>query len=153
MLRMIVPTASNPSYRALKEKENTIVELKRQQEVVEVFHYDMRTQDMEEVETDLRVSFSPIESTDENYPKENSIIAARLEFRLVFEEYVLSGSVSQINHVINHKIEKQEDINQGEVDELVSPLFNLVQRMAYEITEIALDKPGIQLNFQSSPEV
>ncbi|MGM0219929.1 DUF1149 family protein [Enterococcus sp. AZ126] len=128
------------------------MEIKRQQEVVEAFHYDMRTQDMEEVETDLRVGFSPIESTDENYPKENSIIAARLEFRLIFEEYILSGSVSQINHIINHKIESQEDISQEEVDELVSPLFNIVQRMAYEITEIALDKPGIQLNFQSAAE-
>ncbi|WP_086312168.1 hypothetical protein A5821_003453 [Enterococcus sp. 7F3_DIV0205] len=128
------------------------MEIKRQQEVVEAFHYDMRTQDMEEVETDLRVGFSPIESTDENYPKENSIIAARLEFRLVFEEYLLSGSVSQINHIINHKIETQEDISQEEVDELVSPLFDIVQRMAYEITEIALDKPGIQLNFQSAAE-
>ncbi|MGX7148189.1 DUF1149 family protein [Enterococcus ureasiticus] len=128
------------------------MEIKRQQEVVEAFHYDMRTQDMEEVETDLRVGFSPIESTDENYPKENSIIAARLEFRLIFEEYVLSGSVSQINHIINHKIETQEDISQEEVDELVSPLFDIVQRMAYEVTEIALDKPGIQLNFQSATE-
>ncbi|EOH99305.1 hypothetical protein UAW_00455 [Enterococcus haemoperoxidus ATCC BAA-382] len=128
------------------------MEIKRQQEVVEAFHYDMRTQDMEEVETDLRVGFSPIESTDENYPKENSIIAARLEFRLVFEEYLLSGSVSQINHIINHKIETQDDISQEEVDELVSPLFDIVQRMAYEVTEIALDKPGIQLNFQSAAE-
>lgn len=124
------------------------MEIKRQQEVVEKFHYDMIMQD-DELKTDLRVGFSPIESADENYPKENSIIAARLEFRLVFEEYVLSGSVSQVNHIINRKIEKQEDISQEEVDELVSPLFNMVQRMAYEITEIALDKPGVQLNFQS----
>lgn len=124
------------------------MEIKRQQEVVEKFHYDMRMQD-DELKTDLRVGFSPIESADENYPKENSIIAARLEFCLVFEEYVLTGSVSQVNHIINRKIEKQEDIEQEEVDELVSPLFSIVQRMAYEITEIALDKPGVQLNFQS----
>lgn len=125
------------------------MEIKRQQEVVEAFHYDLRKDEVE-VETDLRVGFSPIESTDENYPKENTIIAARLEFRLVFDDYVLSGAVSQINHIINRKIDKQEDIVQEEVDELVGPLFNIVQRMAYEITEIALDKPGIQLNFQSS---
>ena len=128
------------------------MEIKRQQEVVENFHYDMRLQD-DESKTDLRVGFSPIESADENYPKENSIIAARLEFRLVFDEYILSGSVSQVNHVIKRQIEKQEDITQEEVDELVGPLFNIVQRMAYEITEIALDKPGVQLNFQSgTPE-
>lgn len=126
------------------------MELKRQQEVVEDFHYEMRTPEMGEVETNLQVSFSPIQSQDENYPKENSIIAARLEFRLVFDVYVLSGAVSQINHIINHSIQSQEDISQEEVDELVKPLFNIVQRMAYEITEIALDKPGIQLNFQAA---
>lgn len=125
------------------------MEIKRQQEVVEAFHYDLRKEN-EELETDLRVGFSPIEPDDENYPKENTVIVARLEFRLVFDTYVLSGVVSQINHIINRKIEKQEDIVQEEVDELVGPLFNIVQRMAYEITEIALDQPGIQLNFQSS---
>lgn len=125
------------------------MEIKRQQEVVEAFHYDLRKEDME-VETDLRVGFSPIDPDDENYPKENTVIVARLDFRLVFDTYVLSGVVSQINHIINRKIEKQEDVAQEEVDELVGPLFNIVQRMAYEITEIALDQPGIQLNFQSS---
>lgn len=125
------------------------MEIKRQQEVVEAFHYDLRKEDTE-VETDLRVGFSPIEPNDENYPKENTVIVARLEFRLVFDTYVLSGVVSQINHIINRKIDKQEDIVQEEVDELVGPLFNIVQRMAYEITEIALDQPGVQLNFQSS---
>lgn len=127
------------------------MEIKRQQEVVEAYHYDMRMPDSE-VETELRVSFSPVEYKDDSYPEENSVIAARLEFRIVFEEYVLSGSISQINHIINRKIEKQEDINQEEVDELVSPLFNIVERLSYEVTEIALDKPGVQLNFQSSEE-
>lgn len=125
------------------------MEIKRQQEVVEAFHYDLRKEDVE-VETDLQVGFSPIEPEDENYPKENTVIVARLDFHLVFDTYVLSGVVSQINHIINRKIEKQEDILQEEVNELVGPLFNIVQRMAYEITEIALDQPGIQLNFQSS---
>lgn len=126
------------------------MEVKRQQEVVEAFHYDMRKPEMEELTTDLRVNFTPMPATDESYPKDNTIIATRLEFRLVFDEYILSGALTQVNHLINRTIEKQEDIAQEEVDELVKPLFNMVQRMAYEITEIALDKPGIQLNFQAA---
>ncbi|MBL1229065.1 DUF1149 family protein [Enterococcus sp. BWB1-3] len=124
------------------------MEIKRQQEVVEAFHYDMRAPETE-VKTELRVGFSPIESKDENYPAENTIIAARLEFRLAFDEFVLSGSASQISHIINQKIEKQSDLSQADVDELIEPLFSIIQRLAYEVTEIALDKPGIQLNFQS----
>ncbi|MBL1225263.1 DUF1149 family protein [Enterococcus sp. BWR-S5] len=125
------------------------MEIKRQQELVEGFHYDMRKPDAE-VDTQLRVGFSPIESKDENYPAENTIIASRLEFRLAFDEYVLSGAVSQVSHIINRKIVDQQDLSQEDVDELVAPLFDIVKRLAYEVTEIALDKPGIQLNFQSS---
>ena len=127
------------------------MEIKRQKEVVEAFHYDFKRPD-QEVETDLKVGFSPLKETIENYPKEHSIVGARLEFRLVFDTYVLSGSVSQINHFLNRKIEGQNDVTQEEVDELVAPLFDIVKRMAYEITEIALDQPGVKLNFQSEKE-
>ena len=34
-----------------------------------------------------------------------------------------------------------------EVDELVRPLFSIVERLSYEVTEIALDRPGINLEF------
>lgn len=124
------------------------MEIRRQKEVVEAFHYDMRLPN-QEVETDLKVGFSPLKETIENYPKEHSIVGARLEFRLVFDTYVLSGSVSQINHILNRKIEGQNDVTQEEVDELVAPLFDIVRRMSYEVTEIALDQPGVKLNFQS----
>lgn len=126
------------------------MEIKRQQEIVEAYHYDIRVPDSE-VETDLRVSFSPIE-VEENYPENSSALVARLEFRIVFDEFVLSGAISQINHIIDRKIEKQEDISQEEVDELVRPLFSIVERLSYEVTEIALDRPGVQLNFQQSEE-
>ena len=127
------------------------MEIRRQKEVVEAFHYDMRLPN-QEVETDLKVGFSPLKETIENYPKEPSIVGARLEFRLVFDTYVLSGSVSQINHILNRKIEGQNDVTQEEVDELVAPLFDIVRRMSYEVTEIALDQPGVKLNFQSEKQ-
>lgn len=124
--------------------------IKRQQEVVEGFHYDVRTEEMGKLETGLRVGLHPIDSTDENYPKENTILNVRLEFTLVFDEYVLSGIVNQVNHLINRVVREQTDLTQEEVDELVNPLFNIVQRLSYEVTEIALDKPGIKLNFKAS---
>ena len=127
------------------------MEIRRQKEVVESFHYDMKPKD-QEVETDLKVGFSPLKETIENYPKEHSIVGARLEFRLVFDTYVLSGSVSQMNHVLNRKIEGQSDVTHEEVDQLVAPLFDIVKRLAYEVTEIALDQPGVKLNFQSEKE-
>jgi hypothetical protein len=66
--------------------------------------------------------------------------------------YVISGKISQVNHILNRKIEKQTDLQPQEVKELVAPLFDVVQRLTYDVTEIVLDKPGIKLNFESQFE-
>ncbi|EPH96843.1 MULTISPECIES: DUF1149 family protein [unclassified Enterococcus] len=124
------------------------MEIRRQKEVVEAFHYDQKAAD-QKIESELSVGFAPLKANDENYPKEHSIIGARLEFQMVFDTYILSGKVSQINHVLNRQIAGKDDVTQEEVDQLVAPLFELVQRLAYEVTEIALDEPGVKLNFQS----
>ncbi|KAF1298653.1 hypothetical protein BAU15_11040 [Enterococcus sp. JM4C] len=124
------------------------MELKRHKEIVEAFHFDKKNPEVE-AETELKVGFAPLTSSDPDYPKENSIIGVRLEFKVVFEEFLLSGAVSQVNHFINQKIDSQDDLSQEEADKLVAPLFDIVKRMTYEITEIALDQPGVELNFQS----
>ena len=66
------------------------MEIKRQQEIVEAYHYDMRVPDSE-VETDLRVSFSPIEVEEENYPENSSALVARLEFQLSLTNLFYQG--------------------------------------------------------------
>jgi hypothetical protein len=33
---------------------------------------------------------------------------------------------------------------------LVEPLFDIVKRLTYEVTEIVTDKPGLQLNFNTN---
>ncbi|MGH2251824.1 DUF1149 family protein, partial [Enterococcus faecalis] len=48
--------------------------------------------------------------------------------------------------------EKQEDFSQEEVDVLLRSLFSIGERLSYEVTEIALDRPDVQLNFQQSEE-
>ena len=35
----------------------------------------------------------------------------------------------------------------GEVEELARPCLNMLNRLTYEVTEIALDLPGINLEF------
>ncbi|MDU1741367.1 MAG: DUF1149 family protein, partial [Streptococcus lutetiensis] len=36
-----------------------------------------------------------------------------------------------------------------EVEYLAAPLLDIVQRLTYEVTEIALDRPGVKLEFRS----
>ncbi|WP_423360684.1 DUF1149 family protein [Melissococcus plutonius] len=129
------------------------MEIERQQELVEAFHYATITSEIknEDRKTELNIGMSPIEPTEDE-SGENSILAVRLDFQLVFDECILSGAISQINHIINRKIKAQEDVTSSEVDQLAAPLFDIVKRLVYEVTEIALDKPGMQLNFQYSDE-
>lgn len=124
------------------------MEIKRQQPIVEAYHFDMKPKD-KEIETKLNVGFAPLKVKDEAYMEKNSIIGARLEFQLVFPEYVLSGRVGQVNHILNRKVASGEDLSKAETDRLVEPLFDIIKRLTYEVTEIITDKPGLQLNFNT----
>ena len=125
------------------------MELKRQQPIVEAYHFDMKPKD-KEMETKLNVGFAPLKVKDEEYMEKNSIIGAHLEFQLVFPDYVLSGRVGQVNHILNRKVNSGEDLTKAETDRLVEPLFDIVKRLTYEVTEIVTDKPGLQLNFNTN---
>lgn len=125
------------------------MELKRQQPIVEAYHFDMKPKD-KEMETKLNVGFAPLKVKDEEYMEKNSIIGARLECQLVFPDYVLSGRVGQVNHILNRKVNSGEDLTKAETDRLVEPLFDIIKRLTYEVTEIVTDKPGLQLNFNTN---
>ncbi len=124
------------------------MELIRQQEFVQGFHYDALSEDNTE-ETAINVSLNPFEiKEDMNIDSEkNSILGLRIEFKIILDKVILSGDVAQFVQVVDQKIEKIEDLSSEEVNELVRPLFVLIERMALELTEIALDAPGVQLNF------
>ncbi|MGO2082640.1 DUF1149 family protein [Vagococcus sp.] len=125
--------------------------LVRQQEFVQSFHYDALPKEHEE-ETAINVSLNPfpIEEGAPLDPEKDSILGLRIEFKIVLDKMVLNGDVAQFVQLRDQKVEKIEDLSQEEINELVRPLFILIERLAYEVTEIALDAPGVQLNF--SPE-
>ncbi|MDH6365480.1 hypothetical protein M2139_002470 [Enterococcus sp. PF1-24] len=120
--------------------------IQRQKELVEVFHYDIRNTE-EEHKTELKVSFLPLKPKEEGFPEENTILGARIEFLVVLDKCLISGRVSQINHIINEKIESPQNLSQDQVDEIVRPLLEIIQRLTQEVTEITFDEPGVKLNF------
>lgn len=124
------------------------MQIERQQEFVQAFHYDALSKDHTE-ETLINVSMNPLEIKEEMNidPETNSILGLRVEFKIVLEKVLLSGDVAQFVQLMDKKVEKIEDLTPDEVNELVRPLFVIIERMAYEVTEIALDAPGVQLNF------
>ncbi|MGX7196124.1 DUF1149 family protein [Enterococcus olivae] len=122
------------------------MEIKRQQPVVEKYHFDMRDPNSE-AETKLNVGFAPLKVPNEEYPKENSVVGARLHFSVVFPKFIISGAIGQVNHIVNRQVKGPSDLNKEEADLLVEPLFDILKRLTYEVTEIITDKPGITLNF------
>ena len=125
------------------------MELIRQQEFVQTYHYDALAQGHNE-ETSISVSLNPFEITEEMNidASNNSILGLRVEFKIVLENNIaVSGDVAQFVQTVGRKVDKIEDLTQEEVNTLVRPLFLLIERLTFEVTEIALDKPGVQLNF------
>lgn len=123
------------------------MEIIRQKEFVEAFHYDANTPE-NEAETEIRVEMNPLDmSEQEDFPETSSVLGLRVIFKIVFEEFALTGGVRQLVTLTDRKVTKVEDLEQSELDELVRPLFSIIERMTYEVTEIALDRPGVQLNF------
>lgn len=124
------------------------MEIKRQQEMVESFHYDANHGN-EVADTKIDVELSPLEPAGEEAElyKDDTILGVRVNFKIIFPEFILNGAVSQIVNLPSRKVESAEDCTAEELDDIIRPLFSLVERLTYEITEVALDKPGVQINF------
>lgn len=120
--------------------------LNRYKPKVNRFHYDEKN-DYEDYEMGFNIHITPLKVATDFQPVNSSTLGTRLDFTMMFEEFVISGSVDQVSRIQERKIESKEDLSKEEIDELLEPLFNLVKRLTYEISEISLDKPGITIEF------
>lgn len=122
----------------------------REKEFVNQYHYDARNLEWEKEngtpETNFEVTFQLINKDEE---KNETVIVSVLQFIIVKEDFVISGVISQMVRIIDRLIEKPSEFTQEEVESLAAPLLNMVQRLTYEVTEIALDQPGVNLEFKS----
>ncbi|CAR41696.1 DUF1149 family protein [Streptococcus uberis] len=122
----------------------------REKEFVNQYHYDARNLEWEKEngtpETNFEVTFQLINKDEE---KNETVMVSVLQFIIVKEDFVISGVISQMVRIIDRLIEKPSEFTQEEVESLAAPLLNMVQRLTYEVTEIALDQPGVNLEFKS----
>lgn len=118
----------------------------RRDPLVETFHYD-RIKEASEEQL-LHLSVLPLDSDHEKSEKhQTSTIGIQLDFSLAVKRFNVSGSISQINHIKDKRVETQADLTEQEIAELATPLLELVQRLTYEVSEIALNEPGTSLTF------
>ncbi|CCK18716.1 DUF1149 family protein [Lactococcus laudensis] len=124
--------------------------IEREKEFVHQFHYDARNLEWEKEngtpETNLNVQFQLVENV-EGISESDTAISGALTSIIVLENLVISGHISQLSYIRDLVIENREQLDQEKMQELASPLFDLLKRLTYEVTEIALDEPGISLEF------
>lgn len=122
--------------------------IEREKEFVHQFHYDARNLEWEEEngtpETGLNVHFQLVDQADNDT---DTAINAMLNFVIVLEDLVISGNIGQLSIIRGQVIENKEQLTQEDMSELATPLFDLLKRLTYEVTEVALDQPGISLEF------
>ncbi|MGT2833433.1 DUF1149 family protein [Streptococcus halotolerans] len=126
------------------------MEIIREKEFVNQYHYNARNLEWEKEngtpKTNFEVTFQLIEK---NVEKNETTIVAVLQFTIVRDEFMISGVVSQMVHIKNRIVNEPKEFSQAEVESLAAPLLDVVKRMTYEVTEIALDRPGVKLEFNS----
>ena len=122
--------------------------LKREQEFVSQYHFDARNFEWENEnglpETKVDVNFQLLQHDQENQVTSLIVI---LSFMIVFVKFVISGTISQVNHVEVRIVDQPSEFSQEEVEMLARPSLDMLNRLTYEVTEIALDLPGINLEF------
>lgn len=124
------------------------MELQREQEFVSQYHFDARNFEWEKengtLETKVDVNFQLIERNEE---KNSTSMIVILTFMIVFDRFVISGTITQTNHIQGRLVEEPSEFEHDEVEELARPCLTMLNRLTYEVTEIALDLPGINLEF------
>ena len=112
------------------------------------YHYDVRNHEWEKKEngvpkTNVEVTFQ-LHNKDEE--ANNTSVVAVLQFMIVRDEFVISGIVSQMDHIQNRIVNEPKDFTRRSRS-LGCTVLDTLQRLTYEVTEIALDRPGINLEF------
>lgn len=124
------------------------MELIRETEFVNQYHYDARNLEWEKEngtpETGVEVTFQLV---NKDLTQNETTLVAVLQFMIVRDEFVISGVISQLNKIKNRIINEPSEFSQTEVESLAAPLLDVLKRMTLEVTEIALDRPGINLEF------
>ena len=126
------------------------MELTREKEFVNQYHYDARNLEWEKEngtpETNFEVTFQLAERDEEAV---RTSVVAVLQFMVVRDEFVISGAVPQLVHIKDRLVASPKDCSQEAVHDLAAPLLVMVRRLAYEVTEISLARPGLNLEFNS----
>lgn len=124
------------------------MEIIRDKEFVNQYHFDARNLEWEKENgvpaTKLKVDFQLIEKNKE---ENRTSMVTILRFMIVLNHFVISGALSQGVHLQDRFVEEPTEFSDEDKRLLVEPLLDMLKRLTYEVTEIAFDAPGVNLEF------
>ena len=124
------------------------MDIQREKEFVSQYHYDARNFEWEKEhgipETKVDVNFQLI---NRDQQQNTTSLIVILSYMIVFDGFVISGTITPINHLFGRYVNEPSEFSKDEVEELARPCLDMLNRLTYEVTEIALDLPGINLEF------
>ena len=124
------------------------MDIQREKEFVSQYHYDARNFEWEKEngipETKVDVNFQLI---NRDQQQNTTSLIVILSYMIVFDGFVICGTITQINHLFGRYVNEPSEFSKDEVEELARPCLDMLNRLTYEVTEIALDLPGINLEF------
>jgi Uncharacterized protein conserved in bacteria len=126
------------------------MDIVRDKEFVQQFHYDARNFAYEKEngvpEQVVHIQIQIIEGVPD-VDEANTVLTASVTFAIILDKFIVSGFVAQNNVVENRKLKEQTDLSQAEMEEIAEPLLDMISRLTREVSEVALDEPGVNLQF------
>lgn len=116
---------------------------------VEKYNFELAT-GSSAAETKVEVLINevvPTEEADKGILEEGKMFRMEVPFALQLERFKIDGQVSQIIQIPEF-FGVPSEIAVEDMRELSRPLIKYIERLTYEVTEIAFDEPGFALNFE-----
>jgi hypothetical protein len=125
--------------------------IERQKPTVYNYHFDQRIPQYEAEhgvpETKLNVNLQVMDRAEFDIAETDTLVHVDFRFQIILETTMISGVITQIALAKDHVFVPEEQVSQEISKQFAEPLFDILQRLTYEVTEIAFDEPGITIEF------
>ncbi|WP_088815714.1 MULTISPECIES: DUF1149 family protein [Listeria] len=127
------------------------MEIKTNPIVVEKYNFETNVTEQTSGENQINVQLNEVEPVgdDKSILEAGKMFKIDVPFILTLDRFKIDGHISRIIQIVDF-FGAAEELEKHLMAEFSAPLVDYIKRLTYEVTEIAFDEPGFQLNFESN---
>ncbi len=127
------------------------MEIKTNPIVVEKYNFETKATNLAAGENKVNVQLNEVEPAgdDKSILETGKMFKIDVPFVLTLERFKIDGHISRVIQIVDF-FGAAEELEKNLIAELSAPLVDYIKRLTYEVTEIAFDEPGFELNFESN---